>query len=80
MTDVRLSQHVTVMDLLEDQPFDEVRKFRNASEDDIFEGTVPEIFYLTSQNWEDMGSPNSITVTVHPGDLLNVTDEGETDG
>lgn len=75
---IKLNQHVVVMDLAEGQPFDEVRKFRSASEDDIVEGVIPEAYYLTTKNWEDMGSPIAITITVQAGDLLNLSDEGET--
>lgn len=75
----KLLQHVTVMDLVSGQPFEEVRKFSNATEDDLVEGIIPEACYLTTQSWEAMGSPNAITIVVYPGDILNTIDEGELD-
>lgn len=31
----------------------------------------PFFHYETRADWEDMGSPTSLTLTVEPGDLLN---------
>lgn len=37
----------------------------------------PEIdLVMTSARWEDLGRPDILTVTIEPGDLLNVGDSG----
>lgn len=45
------------------------QKFTNYDED-----TTPEtakVFYMPNADWEDMGNPEKITVTVVPWDVLN---------
>jgi hypothetical protein len=36
-----------------------------------FEAEDREFFWMTQDDWEDMGKPEAITVTIQPGDLLN---------
>lgn len=31
----------------------------------------PQFLYLTKYVWEEMGNPESLTLTIQPGDLLN---------
>lgn len=31
----------------------------------------PRFFYMSAQDWFDMGKPQSITITIAPGDALN---------
>lgn len=45
-----------------------VRFSRERDEDD----DVPDTVYLRREMWEDMGRPETITMTVKPGDHLNV--------
>lgn len=37
------------------------------------------VLTLDQSVWEDMGSPHEITVTIEPGDLLNVETDDEVD-
>lgn len=41
--------------------------FTCAEEDELPRRVV----YITREDWEDIGSPDTITLTVEPGDLLN---------
>lgn len=76
-----LVQHQTIMTLGDEQAFEDVRKFGNLTREEMEEGLIPEAIYITKKNWEDMGSPEIITVTVNPGDILNNTPkEGDSNG
>lgn len=44
-----------------------VRFSREPEED----GDIPDTVYISWADWEDMGRPEVVTVTVEPGDLLN---------
>lgn len=44
-----------------------VRFSREREED----GDVNDTVYISRADWDDMGRPETITVTVEPGDLLN---------
>lgn len=39
-------------------------------------GQHPETYYISSELWEDMGSPAQITITVVPGDQLTPPPDG----
>jgi len=75
--EVLMTEHKVVMTLSE-QAFAEVRKFGSVTEEEMAAGVIPEAVYITKQNWDDMGSPEAITVTIVPGDTLNQP-EGEVD-
>lgn len=58
-----LTKSVLIMDFV--WQVDEKVTFQYGDEDD------PLWFFVSTQSWEDMGKPRSITVTIQPGDLLN---------
>ncbi len=34
-------------------------------------GDIPAIVWLSRTDWSDMGEPQTVTITIEPGDLLN---------
>jgi len=69
---VRMTKHSTVMSVQETQSSflgGDTVLFHNVEDED--ERVEREAFKLTRQNWEDMGCPTHITLTVEPGDTLN---------
>lgn len=63
---MRMTQHRTLMEISDDQPFEESVVFVNDEDQD-----AEEQFHMDSDLWDEMGCPEIITVTINPGDLLN---------
>lgn len=68
-----MTRHQTVMHLHPTQNFDHFRKYTTevVGEETDEPLTPPEAHYVTLQNFEDMGCPETITTVVYPGDALN---------
>lgn len=66
-----MTKHQTIMQMSEGQAFTGLVIF----EQEEIDGEVTEQVCITEQNWEDLGNPDVITVTVEPGDILNVDGE-----
>ena len=63
-----LSKTKVVLDRDEDTP----THARFAYDPDIAAGEAPtHTVYVERSAWRDMGEPDTITVTIEPGDLLN---------
>jgi hypothetical protein len=73
---VRVTKHVTIMHKATEQPFAESIIFDNSDPDDSG-GWVPDQYLCDVDMWDDLGQPDTITVTVEPGDLLNTEDPRE---
>jgi hypothetical protein len=71
---VTLTKHMTLMYLQDDSPLSDAdavpwRRFANEPEEG--EVGVCENVIIARDCWADMGSPDVVTVSVEPGDLLN---------
>lgn len=73
MPEVRVI-HTSVMRLHENQYAAEVRKFTNEDRSAVDEADKlpPSTYYMSTDAWVDLGSPDVITITVRSGDELNV--------
>jgi hypothetical protein len=58
----------SVLDLAADQPFEGYTAFEQEDEDG--EAAWLKQYVIPTQDWEDMGSPEMVTVTIVPGDTL----------
>lgn len=59
----------SVLDLADEQPFDGYTAFEQ--EDEEGDAMWLKQYVLPTEDWESMGKPEVITITVHPGDRLN---------
>lgn len=65
-----LSEHRTVLDFSDAQS-DQHAVFEQKSDGLPGERDVFDQFWMPLEEWEAMGRPLQITVTIQPGDLLN---------
>lgn len=64
-----LTRHVSVLDLGPDIDTSGKRRIFTREPDDPTD--VPDIVYIPTELWEELGQPDQITVTVRAGDRLN---------
>ena len=71
MSSGRLTKTTKVLDFYTETET-ELLFAQEADEDEVHGKTL---YPLSKQDWEDMGRPEQITISIVPGDLLNVGDE-----
>jgi hypothetical protein len=70
-----LEKMKSVLDLADEQPFEGFATFQQSDDDE--EGVWTKQFQMPTADWDDMGRPEVITITVKPGDTLNPDDKPE---
>jgi hypothetical protein len=63
------SKHEAVLDICDEQPFEGAVLYEQLNEDN---GELDEQYLMTIDMYGELGQPTQITVTVRPGDHLNV--------
>lgn len=65
-----ITKHQTILKFIpfEGEFHQDVASFSNEDEDN----ERPELYVMSIEDWYDFGEPIEITLTVEPGDLLNV--------
>ena len=69
-----MTKHQTVMHIVDVSKYvnrDDIRVYFSAIREEGDEPYSNETHRIQRSEWEDMGKPDTITVTVEPGDLLN---------
>lgn len=61
----------SVLDLADDQPFEGFATFQQPDDDADDPSVWSKQYQMPSQDWDDFGRPEVITITVKPGDTLN---------
>jgi len=74
-TGVDLRQYRTVLEMYANQVAGTEQVL--FTETDVPAGKHPETYYISEKDWEKMGEPTVITITVEPGDKLHVEYSGE---
>lgn len=68
MSEGTLEKMKSVLDLAEDQPFDGYTAFEQPDEDG--EAAWLKQYVIPTEDWEAMGKPDVVTITLKPGDTL----------
>lgn len=66
-----LARHRTVLHRVQREGTGQFVWFAQDDDEGVLTITIGEPFRLARGLWEEMGSPDQITLTVEPGDLLN---------